>query len=136
MSGTFSGGAKAKLERAPVGGMCCARAELSAILYSTATLSMLDDDSITLTVENRRPYAARRAEALVRALFADSPPHCDSGDLHARWAGEGALKIASSCGLLSDQGWFALTDVERPSASRKNVAPRRSCADRSSAPVR
>ncbi|MDR0397358.1 MAG: DNA-binding protein WhiA [Oscillospiraceae bacterium] len=117
---SFSARVKEEASSAPIKSVCCATAEMSALAYAAATLAYDEDNALSLRVVSRSASAVRRAKALGRALLGREPvPAGQAGASEAVWDGDDARRILSVCGLLGDQGWFAVSDVERPTVGAK-----------------
>ncbi|MDR2656992.1 MAG: DNA-binding protein WhiA [Oscillospiraceae bacterium] len=137
---SFSSRVKEELASVPYGAACCVTAEMSALMYTTSTLSIDADNELTLRMNSRGMCAVNRARALAHVLLDDasdvstlaspcatgicmSAGAADQPDLNpgeAVWVGDRARSLLNVCGLLGDQGWFAVSDVERPSANAKS----------------
>ncbi|MDR1263695.1 MAG: DNA-binding protein WhiA, partial [Oscillospiraceae bacterium] len=134
---SFSSRVKEEVASAPYGAACCVTAEMSALMYTTSTLTIDADNELTLRMNSRSVCAVNRARKLARALLdgaSDVSSPCATGicinggaadqpysnPSEAVWVGDQARRLLNVCGLLGDQGWFAVSDVERPSTNAKS----------------
>ncbi|MDR1600645.1 MAG: DNA-binding protein WhiA [Oscillospiraceae bacterium] len=120
MNNSFSSRVKEEAANVPVGAECCATAEMSALTYTAATLAYDEDNELSLRVSSRSASAVNRARTLGGVLLGrEADTRCPSNPAQAHWSGDDALRLLTVCGLLGDQGWFAVSDVERPSPGAK-----------------
>ncbi|GHU69511.1 putative sporulation transcription regulator WhiA [Clostridia bacterium] len=107
VSSSFSSKVKEELAAAPLGARCCLISEMSALMYTASTLAIDEDNALWLCIVSRSASAVNRSIMLTESLLNEHV-------ISAEWSGDQARRILTICGLLGDQGWFAVTDVERP----------------------
>lgn len=111
---SFCDDVKQALVNAPVESRACAVAELSAILYASSII--IEEDELTLVVSGRKHFTATRAICLANHI-AQNDAQAERTS-RAVWRGGEARNLLVTCGIISGDGWFASSDIERPKVTQ------------------